>query len=49
GRRHGKPVVLKVKALEMYRTGYAFFLSDNEVWLTDCVPTAFIEISRGSI
>lgn len=42
GRRHGKPVVLRVDAGEMWRAGRAFFLSDNGVWLTDGVEPAFI-------
>jgi putative RNA 2'-phosphotransferase len=42
GERHGKPVVLQVKALEMSEQGLEFFISDNGVWLTDHVPVAFI-------
>jgi putative RNA 2'-phosphotransferase len=43
GQRHGKPVLLKVKAKEMQEAGYKFYLSDNGVWLTDEVPAAFLE------
>ncbi|MFP1778133.1 RNA 2'-phosphotransferase [Lonsdalea quercina] len=42
GQRHGKPVVLKIKALNMYEQGFKFFQADNGVWLTDTVPYRFI-------
>jgi putative RNA 2'-phosphotransferase len=42
GRRHGRPVVLRVQAGEMHRAGHAFFRSDNGVWLTAAVPLAHI-------
>ncbi|MDP6467409.1 MAG: RNA 2'-phosphotransferase [Pirellulaceae bacterium] len=42
GRRRGKPVLLKVKALEMHHAGYEFFVTPNDVWLTDNVPMEFI-------
>lgn len=38
GQRHGKPVLYIVKAGEMHREGYKFFLSKNGVWLTKEVP-----------
>lgn len=38
GMRHGVPVVLVVRAAEMYSAGTMFFLSDNGVWLTETVP-----------
>ena len=44
GRRHGKPVVLRVRSGEMHRAGYAFCLSANGVWLTERVPVAFLEL-----
>ena len=43
GQRHGKPVVLTIHAQEMYDSGFAFFLSDNQVWLTDHVPVQYID------
>lgn len=46
GGRHGKPVVLIVNALIMHEQSHVFYLSDNGVWLTDHVPTAFIEFSN---
>jgi len=42
GQRHGKPVVLIVRAKEMAAAGHQFFLSANGVWLTECVPAEFI-------
>ncbi|VEJ55662.1 RNA 2'-phosphotransferase [Pragia fontium] len=42
GKRHGKPVVLKIKALLMYQQGFKFYLADNGVWLTQSVPIRFI-------
>lgn len=42
GSRHGKPVVLKVKAQEMFEAGFVFNISDNGVWLTDHVPVHFL-------
>lgn len=43
GMRYGKPVVLKVQALEMTTKGYHFYISENNVWLTDFVPRDFIQ------
>ena len=42
GQRHGKPVLYTVKAGEMYRDGYKFFLSKNGVWLTKEVPVKYL-------
>ena len=42
GRRHGEPVVLRVKAGSMHRAGCLFYLSENGVWLTKHVPAEFI-------
>ncbi len=44
GGRHGKAVVLKVKALEMFKNNINFYLSDNNVWLTDEVKPEYIII-----
>jgi putative RNA 2'-phosphotransferase len=43
GARHGEPVVLMVKAREMFQQSFLFYLSANGVWLTDRVPQEFIE------
>lgn len=42
GRRHGRPVVLRVQSGEMHRAGRPFFRSDNGVWLTAAVPPEHI-------
>lgn len=42
GKRHGRPVVLKIQARRMHDEGHEFFLSANSVWLTDCVPKEYI-------
>ncbi|XUM24798.1 RNA 2'-phosphotransferase [Bradyrhizobium oligotrophicum S58] len=42
GRRHGKPIVLRVDAAAMHRAGLRFFVADNGVWLTDHVPPEFL-------
>lgn len=44
GRRYGKPIVFKVKTEEMLTRGYKFYVSANDVWLTDEVPPMFLEI-----
>lgn len=46
GLRRGKPLILQVSAGKMYEAGYRFYLSDNNVWLTDEVPPAFIQLFR---
>ncbi|MFO0867019.1 MAG: RNA 2'-phosphotransferase [Gemmataceae bacterium] len=43
GQRHGKPIILKVRAREMWLAGHKFYLSANGVWLTDSVPAHFID------
>lgn len=43
GSRHGKPLVFLVKAGEMFKAGYKFYLSENGVWLTKSVPPRFME------
>jgi putative RNA 2'-phosphotransferase len=42
GQRHGRPVVLTIAAGRMHRDGRAFYLSENDVWLTDAVPAEYI-------
>ena len=43
GSRRGKPVILSIRALEMHQKGFIFYLSENGVWLTDKIPTEYIE------
>lgn len=42
GRRHGIPIALWIDAKAMVKDGYKFYLSDNQVWLTDHVPPEYI-------
>jgi putative RNA 2'-phosphotransferase len=42
GSRHGKAIVLVVEAEEMHKDGHKFYLSDNNVWLTDQVPPQYV-------
>ncbi len=42
GSRRGKPLILQIKAREMYNGGYNFYLSANEVWLAEEVPLCYI-------
>lgn len=42
GQRHGKLVLYVVKAADMYRDGYKFYLSKNGVWLTKEVPAKYL-------
>jgi putative RNA 2'-phosphotransferase len=49
GSRHGRPVVLRIRALEMHQHGHQFFLSGNGVWLTESVPPEFIDFPEGNI
>lgn len=44
GARHGKPLVLHVNAAQMQKDGFVFFLSANNVWLTNEVPPAYLSI-----
>ena len=44
GKRHGKPVVLKINTKRMYKDGIKFYLSKNNVWLTKYVPSKYIKI-----
>jgi len=43
GQRHGKPIVIEVLARQMYGDGFKFYLSDNNVWLTDSVPAKYLK------
>ncbi|WP_426956458.1 RNA 2'-phosphotransferase [Muricoccus radiodurans] len=47
GRRHGRPVVLRVRSGDMARDGHVFLRSENGVWLTDHVPPQFLEVEKG--
>lgn len=42
GGRHGVPVILTIKAQAMFEDGYKFFVSVNNVWLTESIPVQYI-------
>lgn len=42
GMRHGKPIILIIKTQEMFNDGIEFYLSENNVWLTDFVDAKYI-------
>ncbi|RME03905.1 MAG: RNA 2'-phosphotransferase [Planctomycetota bacterium] len=42
GKRHGKPIVLKIKAREMSENGFTFYLTSNNVWLVETVPPTYL-------
>jgi putative RNA 2'-phosphotransferase len=44
GGRRGKPIILTINSGAMHRAGYKFYLSDNNVWLTDVVPAEYITL-----
>lgn len=45
GKRHGKPVVLRICSEEMYHDGIKFYLSQNGVWLTKHVDKKYIAVA----
>lgn len=42
GQRHGVPIVYMVDAKRMFKDGYKFYLSNNNVWLTKEVPIKYL-------
>jgi putative RNA 2'-phosphotransferase len=42
-RRKGKTVLLSVDCKAMLAEGHAFYLSENNVWLTDVVPPRYLQ------
>lgn len=42
GTRHGAAVILTIDCKAMVKDGYKFYQSENDVWLTDCVPSKYI-------
>ena len=43
GRRHGRPVLLRIGARRMWSAGFKFVRSASAVWLTTAVPVEFIQ------
>lgn len=44
GMRHGKILIYKVDAKRMYADGFKFYLSLNNVYLTDKVPAQYLKV-----
>lgn len=42
GSRRGKPLILTIESAKMCADGHKFYLSENEIWLTDEVPVQYI-------
>jgi putative RNA 2'-phosphotransferase len=51
GSRHGRPVILQIRAREMHETGYDFFQSESEngIWLVSYVPVGFISKNEAEL
>lgn len=43
GQRYGRILLLQIDAHQMLKDGYTFFLSENNVWLTEHVPIQYIK------
>src|SRR5688572_30955826 len=43
GGRHGKPMLLTIRAGEMHRDGFTFRCSANGVWLIEQIPPKYID------
>ena len=48
GSRRGEPLILMIDAKSMFLVGHKFFLSKNEVWLTDHISPKYITESKKS-
>lgn len=48
GQRRGRPIVLTVRTGAMMLDGHLFFVSENNVWLTDHVPPSYIVFPEGT-
>ena len=46
GARRGKPVLLIVRSQQMHQAGHLFYVTSNDVWLTDEVPPQFINFPK---
>lgn len=42
GQRHGIPIILVINCKSMILNNHKFFLSDNNVWLTEHVPPKYL-------
>ena len=44
GKRHGKPVVLVIRAKDLVDDGHPLYRSSNGVWLADSVPAEYFSV-----
>jgi len=44
GQRHGKVIIFNINTQQMHQDGYKFYQAENGVWLTECVPVAYLKI-----
>lgn len=44
GQRYGTPVLLEIAAGKMFRDGFEFFRTANNVWLVDHVPVRYLKL-----
>jgi putative RNA 2'-phosphotransferase len=44
GSRHGKPAIFEIDSSKMNSDGIVFFLSENNVWLTDFVDIKYLSL-----
>ena len=42
GRRHGKVIILPIDIEGLKKIGHKFYLSENNVWLSDDIPSKYI-------
>ena len=42
GNRRGKSVILNINSKQMYKDGFIFFISGNNIWFTDRVPSKYL-------
>jgi len=47
GARRGRPVIFRVQAGAMFLAGIEFFVTGNNVWLTDHVPPKYLTRTKG--
>ena len=47
GSRRGRPVLLHVWASRMHKANFAFYITPNNVWLTEHVPAEFLFYALG--
>lgn len=47
GSRHGKAVVLKIRARDFANDGYTLYRASNGTWLTKHIPPEYFEITNG--